>query len=247
MPLTIGLHEVVARLLFTIVAGALIGWDRGEHGHPAGLRTTLLVCLAASVAMIEANLLLDTHGKAQDSFAVLDLARYPLGILSGIGFIGAGAILRRGDRVQGITIAATLWFVTVIGLCFGGGQFGLGIAATLLAFFVLWLLKKVEDRLPVDRHATVDLTVEEDSLAPETLTQRLGDEGYRVVRQASSRETKPARRHIRYEVEWRAPSGCPAPTEALERLASIPGVVELAWRIGAPSTEGAASGPISGM
>src|ERR1700728_2836585 len=107
MPLTLDWSQFAARLFFTILAGALIGWDRGEQGHPAGLRTTLLVCLAASVAMIESNALLDTRGKPEDSFVVLDLMRLPLGILSGIGFIGAGAIIRRGDMVQGVTTAAT--------------------------------------------------------------------------------------------------------------------------------------------
>src|ERR1700727_806205 len=122
MPLTIDWSQIAGRLFFTLLAGVLIGWNRGETGHPAGLRTTLLVCLAASIAMIEANLLLDTRGKPPDSFAVLDLAPFPLGILSGIGFIGAGAIMHRGNLVDGVTTAATLWFVTMIGLCFGGGQ-----------------------------------------------------------------------------------------------------------------------------
>jgi putative Mg2+ transporter-C (MgtC) family protein len=72
-----------------------------------------------------------------DSFVMNDLMRLPLGILTGVGFIGGGAILRRDNIVVGVTTAATLWLVTVIGLCLGGGQLGLGIAATLLGFFAL--------------------------------------------------------------------------------------------------------------
>src|SRR5215470_7526905 len=98
---------------------------------PPGLRTTLLVCLAASVAMIEANLLLPLTGKPSDSFVQLDVMRLPLGILSGMGFLRAGAIIRRPDLVMGVTTAATLWMVTVVGLCFGGGQFVLGACATV--------------------------------------------------------------------------------------------------------------------
>lgn len=98
--------------------------------------------------MIQANALLYTAGKSPTSFVVLDLMRLPLGILSGMGFIGAGAILRKGDRIAGITTAATLWFVTVMGLCFGGGQLGLGSAALGLAIFILWVLKWVEQRMP---------------------------------------------------------------------------------------------------
>lgn len=111
----------------------LIGLNRGERGHAAGLRTTTLVCLAASVAMIQMNLLLPVAGKKSDFFSVMDIMRLPLGILSGMGFIGAGAILRKGDTVSGVTTAATLWLVTVIGLCFGGGQLWLGAATTGLA------------------------------------------------------------------------------------------------------------------
>ena len=72
--------------------------------------------------MIQTNLLLATAGKSADSFVVLDLMRLPLGILTGMGFIGGGAILRRDGFVLGVTTAATLWFVTVIGLCFGAGR-----------------------------------------------------------------------------------------------------------------------------
>jgi len=80
-----------------------------------GLRTTLLVCLAAAISMVSVNLFLATAGKPSDSFVVLDLMRLPLGILTGMGFIGGGAILRRDGLVVGVTTAATLWFVTVMG------------------------------------------------------------------------------------------------------------------------------------
>src|ERR1700677_5187932 len=137
MPLTLTWHDIALRLALSLAAGALIGLDRGEHGRPAGLRTTLLVCLAAAVAMIQTNLLLVTTGKTVDSFVSLDLMRLPLGILTGMESIGGGAILRRDGFVLGVTTAATLWFVTVIGLCFGGGQIGLGVVGTALGMMVL--------------------------------------------------------------------------------------------------------------
>ena len=151
MSVTLPWPEIAIRLLLTVVGGTLIGLNRTEHGRPAGLRTTLLVALAASISMIQANLLMDSVGKAHDSFIVLDLMRLPLGILTGVGFIGAGAILRRENRVFGVTTAATMWFVTVMGLCFGGGQNSLGITAVILAIVVLWGLKRVEAKLPQNR------------------------------------------------------------------------------------------------
>jgi len=95
MPLTLTWQEIALRLALSVVAGTLIGLDRGEHGRPAGLRTTLLVCLAAAVAMIQANLLLATTGKTSDSFISLDLMRLPLGILTYESFRGQLGTPRR--------------------------------------------------------------------------------------------------------------------------------------------------------
>ena len=125
--------DIALRIALAIAAGAMIGLNRGEHGLPAGLRTTLLVCLAACLSMIQANILIASTGRPADSFVMMDVMRLPLGILSGMGFIGGGVILKRENLVLGVTTAATLWFVTVLGLCFGGGQIALGIIA-----FVAW-------------------------------------------------------------------------------------------------------------
>lgn len=132
MPLTLTAGDFALRLGLSAIAGALIGINRGEHGRPAGLRTTMLVCLAAAGAMLEANFLLSTTGKAANSFVSFDVMRLPLGILTGMGFIGSGAIVKRPDLVHGVTTAATLWIVTVVGLCLGGGQIALGIALAAL-------------------------------------------------------------------------------------------------------------------
>jgi putative Mg2+ transporter-C (MgtC) family protein len=153
MPLHPTWPDIALRLILTVLACALIGLNREAKGHSAGLRTTILVGLAASVAMIEANILLGTSGKTPDSFANLDPMRLVLGILTGMGFIGGGAILRRGNVVAGVTTAATLWVVTVVGLCFGGGQLVLGGAATVLVITVLSTLKWLDLRIPRDHRA----------------------------------------------------------------------------------------------
>ncbi len=97
MPIRLVWFDIGVRLLCTLVTGFVIGLNRGEHGRPAGLRTTMLVSLAACVAMILSNALLATAGRPEDSFITLDPMRLPLGILAGMGFIGAGAILRRDN------------------------------------------------------------------------------------------------------------------------------------------------------
>lgn len=99
--------------MLTLVAGGLIGLDRERGGHAAGFRTTILVALAACLAMIQANLLLSIYGKTPGSFTQMDVLRFPLGVLTGVGFIGGGAILKRGDILTGVTTAATLWFMPI--------------------------------------------------------------------------------------------------------------------------------------
>jgi putative Mg2+ transporter-C (MgtC) family protein len=132
--------EVAVRLLLTLVAGAIIGTNRGEHRSPAGLRTTILVCLTASASMILGNLLIGTSRRAPNSFVTMDVMRLPLNF-NRHGFIGAGAILHQGSMVLGVTTAATLWFTTLMGFCFGAGEHGLGMSLLGLGVFVLWCLE----------------------------------------------------------------------------------------------------------
>ncbi len=232
MFLSLDWQEMALRLFFTVLAGALVGINRGEHGHPAGLRTTLLVCLAASLSMIETNLLLGSSGKTPNSFAVLDLMRLPLGILSGMGFIGAGAILRKGNRVQGVTTAATLWFVTMLGLCFGGGQIGLGCAGLALGLGTLTLLKKCEQHWNSDRKGVLTVAVEEKPFPEGEIAARLQAHGYRLISWKSvAFDTRDQARQASCLVHWQAPR---MEAESMPpfcgEMAALPGVVKVEWR-----------------
>lgn len=160
MPLTPSWSEIAIRLLLTVLGALLIGINREVGGHTAGLRTTVLVGLAACLAMIQANLLLATVGKSGQSFSVMDTLRLPLGVLTGVGFIGGGAILKRGDVVSGVTTAATLWIITAIGLCIGGGQLVVGSTGAIIALIVLSPFKLLDDRLPRKRKAKFVLMFE---------------------------------------------------------------------------------------
>lgn len=230
MPVTLSWTDVALRLALACVVGGAIGFDRGEHGRPAGLRTTLLVCLAAAISMIQANLLMNTAGRPPDSFIMLDLMRLPLGILSGMGFIGAGAILRRDNIVLGVTTAATLWFVTVIGLCFGGGQIGLGVSALLLGWLILAGLKQVESWMHQDRRATLILTAVAQGPSDTIIRGKLAEQGYTVRGWAIDYFREPDRRKVRYDVQWRGSIDDCGPPAILDELAHYPGVLRLQWR-----------------
>jgi putative Mg2+ transporter-C (MgtC) family protein len=232
MPLTLHWSDVAVRLAVTLIAGVLIGYNRSEHGKAAGLRTTVLVCLAASIAMIQLNILLPLAGRPTNSFVMNDLMRLPLGILTGVGFIGGGAILRRGDIAVGVTTAATLWLVTVIGLCIGGGQILLGLAATAFGLFALWGLIWIEQALPREYRATFLIEIDGHGLGEEEIRLRLLDANLSIV---GSRVSFGAGNHreLSFDLRETRPS---LPTESpafIQELAEHPGVVRVQWR--APS------------
>lgn len=229
MPLHIGWAEVASRLALTIIAGLLIGYNRTEHGKAAGLRTTLFVCLAASLAMIQMNLLLSMAGRPPDSFVSNDLMRLPLGILTGVGFIGGGVILRRDSIISGVTTAATLWYVTVIGLCLGGGQIALGVAATAIGVGALWGLEWFELRLRREHHAILSLVLEGGGHTEDAIRRRLENAGLRIVGTRMAASNSGARREITFDLrEYRLPNETRPPT-VCEALARDEGVTRLEW------------------
>ncbi|MBX3206058.1 MAG: MgtC/SapB family protein [Labilithrix sp.] len=228
MPVALEWRDVVVRLVLTVIAGALFGLNREGHGGPAGLRTTILVCLAASTAMIQANALLPMTGRASDAWATLDLMRLPLGILSGVGFIGAGVIFRRSDLVIGVTTAAILWITTAIGLCFGGGQLALGAAATAIGLVVLWGFKWLERYIRQDLRAALVVTTTATTPPSDELRRLLEEAGYRVAGEAL--HYSESAREIRYDVRWRGHRREVRTPSFVATLATTTGVRGVTWR-----------------
>jgi putative Mg2+ transporter-C (MgtC) family protein len=229
MSTPLGWTEIALRLAVTVAVGILIGYNRSEHGKAAGMRTTLLVCLAASVSMIQVNLLLPTAGRPPGSFVMNDLMRFPLGILTGVGFIGGGAILRRENIVIGVTTAATLWLVTVIGLCIGGGQIGLGVAATAIGVFALWGLKWIEARLRHESHAHLTVRLNADGPSESELRNDLAMAALRIVGCRLDVDVAVDHREIAFEVAFFRSNPGDATPRIISDLASRPGIVRVGW------------------
>ena len=204
MPIILTWPAVTLRLGLTILCAGVLGFDRDERGRPAGLRTNLLVGLAACLAMIQANWLINSNGKPADSFVVMDIMRLPLGILSGIGFIGAGAIVKRGELAVGVTTAATIWFVTVVGLCIGGGQLGLGLEGSAVGFVVLRGLRKIEIRIPRRHSGMLRVSVSGDGPTQREIASLLSHNGLSLHEPALSIEASPsADRIYAWKLEWK--------------------------------------------
>lgn len=230
MLLEIHWQQIALRLALTVVAGGLLSIERSKTGHAAGLRTTLLVTLAASVAMIQMNLLLQTNGRPHDSYAVMDLMRLPLGILTGVGFIGAGAIVRKSELVLGITTAATIWFSTVVGLCLGGGQLILGSVSAVLGYIVLWGLRWFERRIERFQMAELSISVARDSLTPQQLSHRLEAENFRIQSFSMTHLVSMDRKKFDLEVRWPSAHGSAEIPSVLAELEQLPGLIEIEWK-----------------
>jgi len=222
--------QIALRIALTVIAGGLIGIERSKSGHFAGLRTTLLVMLAASISMIQMNLLMESNGKPQNSFAVMDLMRLPLGILTGVGFIGAGAIVRKGEMVVGVTTAATIWFSTVIGLCLGGGQLVLGSVGTIIGFLVLRSLRGIENRLEQFQLAELTLSLDENGLSASELHAILEKARMRVKSMSLSHSLNDHRKTFVAEVRWPTDKTGSVLPPVLVTLNQLPNLIELQWK-----------------
>jgi putative Mg2+ transporter-C (MgtC) family protein len=222
--------DVAVRLGLTVLAGLVIGTDRSEHGKVAGLRTTVLVGLAASIAMIQVNLLLPIAGRSSDSYVTMDLMRLPLGILTGVGFIGGGTILRRDSAVFGVTTAATLWLVTVVGLCLGGGQIALGLAGTVIGVVALRTLKWIEAVVPIERSATITITLEAAGPTEGDLRSKLREGGLRVIASRLSLANSCQQREFAFDVNLTGHLSDDESPGLIEALATQSGVTKVQWQ-----------------
>jgi putative Mg2+ transporter-C (MgtC) family protein len=136
-------YDILIRLIISTVIGAIIGFERELHDQPAGLRTHVILIIGATIAMfISINLSIQFHTTASNG----DPERLAAQVISGIGFLGAGAIFRFGAGVKGLTTAASLWTTAIIGLTIGAGYFTVGMAATCGVLFALIVLDIVEKR-----------------------------------------------------------------------------------------------------
>jgi putative Mg2+ transporter-C (MgtC) family protein len=145
--------QISAELGAAWLAGALIGWERSYHGRAAGFRTHALVGLAAAAAMMVSLAPTFTPTLFPGANPGLDPTRLAQGVLTGIGFLGAGVIFKEGVNVQGLTTAASVWATAAIGLLFGVGGYFPGTLATVGVLATLVVLRWVERYLPAQVYA----------------------------------------------------------------------------------------------
>lgn len=150
---------ILIRLSLAMLAGFLIGLDRERHSQPAGLRTHMVIALGAALIMV-LSIGIPSEQIAKGYNA--DPGRMAAQVISGIGFLGAGAIFRFGFNVKGLTTAASIWTTSGIGLCFGAGYYFLGSLSTIFLIIILYVFDKIED-LIIERRNWRVITVDFDS------------------------------------------------------------------------------------
>lgn len=171
--------EMLLRLVLAAGLGSIIGIERERLQWTAGLRTHMLVCVGAALIMlVSAFGFQDSLGQAH---VVLDPSRVAAQVVSGIGFLGAGAILFRLDRVRGLTTAASLWTVAAIGLAVGGGLYVAAVGATAVIFIILAGLKPLEQRFWSARTGTeFRLVVDRDKASLAVIQSELAGAGMAI-------------------------------------------------------------------
>jgi putative Mg2+ transporter-C (MgtC) family protein len=195
----IGEWDILLRLLIAAGLGAVVGFERERSQQPAGLRTHIILVVGATLAMtLSVNLAIQFQPLVPNG----DPARLAAQVVSGIGFLGAGAIFRYGVSIKGLTTATSLWTMAVVGLVVGAGHYLAAIGATTLILVVLFAINIIEDRL-INPYLLVNLTLsaaDRPGLIKD-LKKLLEKQGVRYVRLSIQKNIR--RKIIRVETQLR--------------------------------------------
>jgi len=221
MPPDVSLQfELAIRLLVAAVLGAAIGFEREIHAHPAGMRTHLLVSEGSAIFTVLSiygfvGVLPSGEGSPPDP------TRIAAQIVSGIGFLGAGAILKSGTSIRGLTTAASLWATAAVGVAVGAGEYAVGAVGTAIVLFSLWPLNRVADRIrAVGRSDSVRMRLQVASLESlGSITRQLSSQRIETSGLATSRAG--ATYEVEMELKVRSGSGLAGAVEAISKLEGV--------------------------
>jgi putative Mg2+ transporter-C (MgtC) family protein len=167
------LLEICIRLVGALTVGALIGMERSYHGRPAGFRTHALVCVASSLLMLVTVYESQWFTPRNMERVVVDPTRMAQGIMTGIGFLGAGVIMKDGLSVRGLTTAASIWVTSAIGILVGIGFYVPAGIATALTLGTLSGFRWIESKMPTEFYASFSVRFQRGKAMPEEELRRL--------------------------------------------------------------------------
>ncbi|HVK56859.1 MAG TPA: MgtC/SapB family protein [Burkholderiales bacterium] len=174
--------EILQHLVYALLAGSLVGFERSYHGRPAGFRTHALVCLSSSLLMLVTLYQARWFSPEALSRISLDPTRMAQGIMTGIGFLGAGVIMKEGLSVRGLTTAASIWITAAIGILFGVGFYFPAITATFLTLCILSAFRWVEVKMPTLFYAHLMIRFGRNAaMEEEELRKLIADHGFSIA------------------------------------------------------------------
>lgn len=223
-------HVVATRLAASIAAGCVIGLERETRGRSAGLRTTLLTCVAAASAMILAENLFDDPITGQAKHDAI--SRVIQGVVTGIGFLGSGAITREKGQISGLTTAAVLWIVTVLGLAFGAGHYAAGVTGVAITLLVLIGLRFAERFIPRDRFGHLAVTTHASGATDAELRERMVSLGASPEHYSLEYDLENKQRTLHCDVRYRQRDAFDAVERLVTGLSQCRGVVTVDWQSG---------------
>lgn len=213
--------DILLRLMLSVAIGGVIGWERGAGRRPAGFRTHILVSLGAAVAMLTGEMVALRSGSG-------DATRIAAQVVSGIGFLGAGTILKVGVNIKGLTTAASLWATACLGLAAGAGLFLMAALGLVIVIVTLTILERMEKRFLYGKMTAASVTLLTDN--PSAVIEHVNSVLLLLnidMHKLRSSAVEGGRHEVKFEMHQRLPSLECDFTYASSRIVSLPNVLSM--------------------
>jgi putative Mg2+ transporter-C (MgtC) family protein len=221
--------QMIGRLLLASVLGAMIGLEREIHGRPAGFRTHLLVSLGSALFVAVSISFYRSFGNFSGSMPVgVDPGRVAAQVVTGIGFLGAGAIIKEQASVRGLTTAACLWVAAAVGVACGVGLFSLSILVTIIALASLIVLKKIEGWLSKDTYSILTVKSEDIGGQLDLIIQTGTSSGISITPVGMERSTTLGLTIYEFQIKT---NGHELAVNVLERVSALTGISDVSIRM----------------
>jgi putative Mg2+ transporter-C (MgtC) family protein len=215
--------QMLARIAVGAVCGGVIGYERDRHKQPVGLRTHLIVAMAAATFTVVSSQLVYWQGYGKEDLVELDGTRIAASVVSAVGFLAGGAILRTGPSVRGLTTAAGLWLVTSIGMCAGAGLLVESVVVMLMGLLALTFLRRFEDKDDHLQLRRVSVVLGEDARGVGAVSESLRKLGAKVSDVEYEKRLDDDKKHIVATLDVQFATTITVP-ELIDAIETVPGV-----------------------
>ncbi len=224
------LQEMSLRMSLALLLGLVLGYEREQHGRAAGMRTTMLVCMASAVVMMLSQHLFAISGTTGMNWRP-DPARLAAGVLAGMGFLGAGVIIQQDNAVYGVTTAAVLWFSSILGMAFGAGFISLGLMGFAAVLLALFILPAAERRILSDRYAHLEVWVVAKGPSQDEVQKAVEALGFGAHLKPVGLQYDGLKRlrTMRFDVKTKNHHVAEIQAGSVARVAAMKGVIKVSW------------------